>query len=173
MPQSLGWLRCWWQALSLRQAVNISKFKTSLALFWFWCLSFYRWESWCWAWHRPQNRRHVVRFSDFRCQRISRIPSAADAAAALRNDPFCYFKDFSPPSLYEDGCLWKLVCRGLAESIKLSVAGILYLSSWHFAYLSCWYFVFCPAAPRLEGWVMSPVPDLQSWCASDGERWHT
>ena len=40
MPQSLGWLRFWWQALSLRQAVNISKVKTSLALFWFWCLSF-------------------------------------------------------------------------------------------------------------------------------------
>ena len=37
---------------------------------------------------------------------------------------------------------WRLVCRGLAQSIKLPVVGILYLS--------CWYFVFCPA-PRLWG----------------------
>ena len=35
---------------------------------------------------------------------------------------------------------WRLVCRGLAQSIKLPVVGILYLSSWNFAFVLL---VFC------------------------------
>ena len=78
---------------------------------------------------RVQDCRHVVRFSDFCCQRISRIPSAT---AAPRNDPGWIFAS----ELFG----WRLVCRGLAQSIKLPVVGILYLSSWNFAFVLL---VFC------------------------------
>ena len=78
---------------------------------------------------RVHDRRHVVRFSDFCCQRISRIPSAT---AAPRNDPGWIFAS----ELFR----WRLVCRGLAQSIKLPVVGILYLSSWNFAFVLL---VFC------------------------------
>ena len=50
----------------------------------------------------------------------------------------CRLQGFLP--LCDDGYLWRLVCRGLTESIKLPVVGILYLSSWQFAFVLL---VFC------------------------------
>ena len=91
----------------------------------------------------------------------------------------CTLQGFLP--LCDDGYLWRLVCRGLTESIKLPVVGILYLSSWYFAFVQLAVCI-CPAGIlyfvqllvlRPAVWVMSPVPDLQSWCATDGHRWHT
>ena len=47
---------------------------------------------------------------------------------------FLFTSRISPP-LWRWMCLWRLVCRGLTESIKLPVVGILYLSSGQFAFV--------------------------------------
>ena len=101
---------------------------------------------------RVQDCRHVVRFSDFCCQRISRIPSAT---AAPRNDPGWIFASFG----------WRLVCRGLAQSIKLPVVGILYLSSWNFAFVLL---VFCILSSS-PSWGLSYV--RCTWSAKLMRKW--
>ena len=87
---------------------------------------FFLWESWCSACPGSSACRQIFRFllsKDF-----------SNSIGHRRS------KKWSWLDLRLWALGWRLVCRGLAQSIKLPVVGILYLSSWNFAFVLL---VFC------------------------------
>ena len=149
----------------------------ALHLHWYWCqmqAKFFLWESCC-----STLVTIVGMSSDFQISVVKGFLEFHLPPLEMILDWYsflCSLPRISPP-LWRWMCLWRLVCRGLTESIKLPVVGILYLSSWHFAFVLLVFCILSSSSSWGQRTELCPVylickVDAQVM-ASDGKRWHT